>query len=70
LIHPLQQLNEHHGYCIPRRAITEFSTVERKFPHAITDFSTLQSSPLNLRNRYALLDRIFGMNERGGGEVA
>jgi hypothetical protein len=48
----------------------EFSTVERKFPHAITDFFALQSSPLNLRNRYALLDRIFGMNERGGGGVA
>jgi hypothetical protein len=50
--------------------ITEFPTAERKFPHAITVFFTLQSMPLNLRKQYALLDRIFGVNERGGGGVA
>jgi hypothetical protein len=36
----------------------------------ITDFFVLQSRPFNLCKRYALLDRIIGMNERGGGEVA
>jgi hypothetical protein len=48
----------------------EFSTVERKFTHAITDFFALQSSALNMCKRYAWLGRIFGVNERGGGGVA
>jgi hypothetical protein len=50
--------------------IKEFSTAEREFPHAITDFFVLQSRPFNLSKRYVLLDRTIGMNERGGEEVA